>query len=122
MSFTTDNKFGIGIDCTDIHRFESKSTTFLSKVFSRKEIDYCKKKSFPEQHYAGKFAAKEAVIKALTYFNISILPRAIEILNLESGSPYVIISKKLVPELDFKISISHSNIIATAICIVTSYE
>ena len=56
---------GIGVDCVDISRFEDLKAHFIKKVYTRKEIKYCRSKMAPAQHFAGRFAGKEAVIKAM---------------------------------------------------------
>lgn len=60
---------GIGIDATDIPRIANAiaryGDRFLQRVFTEAEIAYCSAKYHPAQHYAGRFAAKEAAMKAL---------------------------------------------------------
>ncbi len=60
---------GIGVDIEDIARFRklpyAKNKSFYGKVFTKKEIAYCLKKPDPYPSFAARFAAKEAVIKAL---------------------------------------------------------
>ena len=62
-------KFAIGIDIVDVNRFSSKKFSenkeFYSKIFTKNEINYCTKFKNPYTHFAGKFALKEAVIKAI---------------------------------------------------------
>ena len=79
----------IGVDCVDINRFTGQGTDFFKKIFTEKEIIYCENKGKPLQHYAGKFAGKEAVIKALHPFGVSLDVGKIEILNDEFGRPVV---------------------------------
>ncbi len=59
---------GIGIDIVQIGRvkrmIEEYGDRFLNRTFTQKEIAYCQGKSRPSQHYAGRFAAKEALMKA----------------------------------------------------------
>ena len=60
---------GIGIDMVEIDRIASMldrhGDSFVSKVFTDEEIAFCADKAKPAQHYAVRFAAKEAVLKAL---------------------------------------------------------
>jgi holo-[acyl-carrier protein] synthase len=60
---------GIGLDATDIPRVERAITRygdrFLHRIFTDAEIAYCASKHRPAPHYAGRFAAKEAAMKAL---------------------------------------------------------
>ena len=62
-------KFGIGIDVIEVNRFSSKKFSeneeFYKKIFTDSEINYCTKFKEPYAHFAGKFALKEAVIKAI---------------------------------------------------------
>lgn len=59
---------GIGIDIVEIKRvrklIKQYSNRFLDRTFTKNEIQYCQNKPNPAQHYAGRFAAKEALIKA----------------------------------------------------------
>ena len=72
----------IGIDCVDISRFK-KSNIMIKKsfrrIFTENEINYCEKKENPAQHFAIRFAGKEAVKKALSGLNIDIALKNIEI-------------------------------------------
>ena len=62
-------KFGIGIDVVSNKRFKklpySKNERFYKKIFQQSEIDYCLKFKNSAEHFAGKFAIKEAVIKSI---------------------------------------------------------
>ncbi len=83
-----------GIDIVEISRFRKAKKkwgkNFLGKIFTKNEIDYSRKRRFQEQHFAARFAAKEAVLKAfgdkLTSINNW---QDIEVLNDKSGRPYV---------------------------------
>lgn len=61
--------YGIGIDLVSITRLDRViqrwGDKFLRRTFTSGEIDYCAAKASPSQHYAARFAAKEAVFKAL---------------------------------------------------------
>jgi holo-[acyl-carrier protein] synthase len=63
------NIIGIGIDATDLHRVaeivERYGERFLRRVFTDGEIAYCTKRRDPVPHLAGRFAVKEAAMKAL---------------------------------------------------------
>lgn len=60
---------GIGIDLVEIDRIERMiekyGDAFLTKVFTPEEIGFCSARAKPAQHYAARFAAKEAALKAL---------------------------------------------------------
>ena len=86
---------GSGIDIVEISRFRKASEkwreNFLNKIFTQNEIDYSKKRRFHSQHFAARFAAKEAVLKAFGDKLSSIRNwQDIEILNDKSGRPYVV--------------------------------
>jgi holo-[acyl-carrier protein] synthase len=98
----------IGIDIVDINRFKNKKYSFLSKVFSKKEISETTKSNI-NQKLAGKWAAKEAAYKAgLKYAN-----KEIEILT-KNNKPFIFINGK---QSSYKVSISHEKRYATAIVI-----
>ena len=113
--------FQTGIDIEEIARFRqkefAKNTRFYERIFSAKEIEYCNKRFDPYVHFAGKFAAKEAISKALN--GIGRLPFfEIEIGNHKDGSPCAHIPKKYREKISaIQISISHTKDIATAVAV-----
>ncbi len=106
---------GVGIDVESIDKFEGLKSSFLDKVFTKKELSDCKKKKNFAESLAGRFAAKEAIrktIKESTPFN------KIEIINEKDGSPKVVfLDKKMKKNYESLISISHTKKIAQAICL-----
>ena len=108
----------IGVDIEDISRFKDKTQDFIERIFTPVEIDYCSKFKNPESHYAARFCAKEAVIKALTPLNISIAEyKQIEVFNDNNKCPKVKILKDLNTKLKIEISISHDKTKAIAFAI-----
>ena len=103
---------GVGVDIESVKRFEESKDNekFLDFIFTKKEIEYCKAKKEPSISFAGKFCAKEAVIKAL---NSKLSPKQIEILNNESGNPLVYINRIL--DQNISCSISHTKEYAIAL-------
>ena len=86
--------FGIGTDIINIKRMEKSikknGNNFINKVFSKNEIIYCKKKKNPFPFYAKRFAAKEALSKALgTGIRKGINFKNIEITNDNFGKPSI---------------------------------
>ena len=86
--------FGIGTDIINIKRMEKSikknGDNFINKIFSQKEILYCKKKKNPFAFYAKRFAAKEALSKALgTGIRKGIKFKNIEITNDDFGKPSI---------------------------------
>jgi len=87
---------GIGSDVLEVARIEAELTngeaSFRDVVFTAEEIAYCERKRSPARHYAARFAAKEAVLKALPDDGQRGLNwRGIEIRNQASGRPCVIL-------------------------------
>ena len=115
-----------GTDIIEIERvkdsIESTDGQFCERVFTEKEIQYCEsKKTQKYQHYAARFAAKEAVFKAISSelknkYDISW--KDIEILNDENGRPYVNINSPIKTIENIDISISHCKQYAVANVIV----
>tara|TARA_B110000438_G_scaffold128381_1_gene124663 strand:+ start:151 stop:498 length:348 start_codon:yes stop_codon:yes gene_type:complete len=112
--------FYIGTDIIKIDRLAklSKDITFLNKIFTQKEIDYCNKYSDIVTHLSGKYAGKEAVKKALLSSNIvkRVSLKDIEILNRSDKSPYVILNSP--KDIICKISISHDGEYALAFTLI----
>jgi len=112
----------IGIDNVDIPRFSKdivSKRNILKKVFTKNEIQYCDKKVHADQHYAVRFAGKEAVIKAFSCYGVRIALNKIEILNKKNGIPFVNILDKNMDNFEIKISLSHSDKTAVAVAIVS---
>lgn len=81
---------GIGVDTVDVERMERKKTdeSFLKVAFTENEILYCKDKAHAAEHFAVRFAAKEALLKALgTGFIGNLDFKQIEIVNNSDGKP-----------------------------------
>ena len=86
--------FGIGTDIVNIKRLEKtlkkNNANFKNRIFSKNEITYCEKKKKPSSYYAKRFAAKEALSKALgTGIRKGINFKDIEILNDNFGKPSI---------------------------------
>ena len=84
----------IGIDIVEIKRLEKTSKkwgkAFLKKVYTQRELDYAFGKRFPYQHLAARFAAKEAIFKALGEVEKDFVGwKNVEILNDPHGKPMV---------------------------------
>jgi holo-[acyl-carrier protein] synthase len=89
------NVLGIGIDATDIPRvaemFARYGDRFLQRVFTDREIAYCTRHRNPAPHLAGRFAAKEAAMKALgTGHACGVLWRDVEVVR-EDGPPRLLL-------------------------------
>jgi len=107
----------IGVDIEEISRFKNKSVEkdaiFLDKIFTKNEIDYAYSKNNFAQHLCVRYCAKEAIVKALSEFKIDdVFYSDIEITNLKNGQPVAKIKK--YPNIEIKISLSHSKTYAVA--------
>jgi holo-[acyl-carrier protein] synthase len=116
---------GLGNDIIEIDRIrqsiERHGQHFLDRLFTQKEQDYCFKFKDPVPHFAGRFAAKEAISKALgTGFGKEVSWQDMEVLGDEKGKPEVYFSeglKKLFSNPKVLLSISHSSSHATAVAL-----
>ena len=100
--------FGIGTDIVNIKRIEkilkNKKSTFKKKIFTESEILYCTNKRNPYSYYAKRFAAKEALSKALgTGINKDISFKNIQVSNDKKGKPYILLKGKTESFLKKKI-------------------
>lgn len=116
-----------GTDIIEIARIKDaiEKEGFKERVYTGKEIEYCESKNIQKyQSYSGRFAAKEAIFKALSTLiedKYKIKWTDFEIINDKEGKPNVqintdIIDKSLIKNID--ISISHCKEYATAVCII----
>jgi holo-[acyl-carrier protein] synthase len=116
---------GIGTDIIEISRvrqsIERHGLHFLNRLFTQQEQDYCYKFQDPVPHFAGRFAAKEAIAKALgTGFGAHLAWHDIQILSDDLGKPTVHISLAAQKQFDnpqILVSISHSTDYATSVAI-----
>ncbi|MAS78154.1 MAG: holo-[acyl-carrier-protein] synthase [Candidatus Marinimicrobia bacterium] len=119
------SEYFIGTDIVSVSRIEKilqqYSDRFKKHVFTDKEKSYCDLKSNPAVHYAGRFAAKEAVKKALYSSSIinSIDFADIEIISNVSGAPEVKLSTQDLKNVFVKVSISHIDELAIAFALVS---
>jgi len=90
----------------------------MEKIFTKKEIEYCCRKANPSQHFAARFAGKEAIIKCFGSMGKKIPFSQIEILKCENDAPIVNMLGNR-GNYDVKLSLSHSGNMAMAFAIVT---
>lgn len=92
-SISLESPHSIGVDIVEIERMRSileRTPRFKVRVFSEEERAYCERTARPECHYAARFAAKEAVLKALgTGFSEGIGVRDVEVALNAKGKPQV---------------------------------
>jgi holo-[acyl-carrier protein] synthase len=86
------NIIGLGLDATDIPRItgtiERYGERFTRRIFTEGEVAYCMRRRVPAIHFAGRFAAKEATMKALgTGHSQGVLWRDVEVVRQRGGPP-----------------------------------
>lgn len=117
----------VGTDIIEVERIQRAiqkySQRFLRKIYTQREIDYCQKRAWPAQHFAGKFAAKEAVQKAIISMgpDIQVPFTQIEIRNDRAGRPFVSLGenlKKQCGNITLELSVSHIKAYATSTAIM----
>lgn len=124
---------GVGtdiIECVRIGRLiDRHGEVFLTRVFTEREISYCQSRKNATEHFAGRFAAKEAVLKCLgTGMARGLCWTEIEVRNEQSGQPKITIqgaTREIARRLrisDFLISISHCRNYATAYATAIGYD
>ena len=120
-------KIRCGTDIIEIDRIKESIETlgekFLKKVYTNNEIQYCESKRAQKyQHYAARFAAKEAVFKAISECltdKFALSSRDYEILNDETGKPVVRITGLDLNNIEnIDLSISHCKQYAVATAVV----
>jgi holo-[acyl-carrier protein] synthase len=121
---------GIGIDMIEPERVAArinKRKGFREYVFSKKEIAYCEKKTNKFEHYAARFAAKEAFLKAIgTGWSKGTAFNEIEIKNDKAGKPEIFFLGQTAKTITgmklgkISVSLSHIKTMASAIVIIES--
>lgn len=118
---------GVGIDIIEIDRIRNSvdkyGEHFLKKIFTKTELEYCLSKVDKYQHLAARFAAKEAIYKALTSgWDKEITWQSIEIKNEPNGMPYAELNGEIKAFLSggkaLKISLSHSRDYVAAVAVI----
>jgi len=116
-----------GVDIVAISRFDAQllsKQAFLNLCFTPMEQQYCLSKANPAQHFAARFAAKEAVIKAFSGLDLYLERNKIEICNKEDGRPYLrfYTDNENILRLKTDISLSHSETSSIAFVIIYTNE
>lgn len=120
-------KVKCGVDIIEISRIkesiENIGDSFLNRVYTKREIDYCESRGKSKyEHYAARFAVKESVFKAISEMvedKYSITWKDIETLNDEQGRPKVeilLVKNSKIENID--VSISHCKEYAIANVVV----
>lgn len=119
---------GLGTDMIEVERVAAKigkESGFRELVFSKNEIAYCESKANKYEHYAARFAAKEAFFKALgTGWRNGTAFNEIEITHDEQGKPGLVLLGQTAGIIDemkiskISVSLSHLKTIASAVVII----
>ena len=120
--------FGIGTDIIECPRIgkmiEQHGELFLRRVYTEREIRYCQSRKHAIEHFAGRWAAKEAILKCLgSGWRRGLCWTDMEVRNDPAGKPQVLMcggAKDLAQSLrisDIYLSISHCRAYATAYAI-----
>lgn len=114
---------GIGIDIIEIQRIKKamgRNEKLIYRIFTQSEIDYCCSKKDPYPHFAARFAAKEAVAKAL---KMPLVWKEVEVVNEKHGNIIPQLygkSQQILGDRNILISISHSRDNAVAVAVLMS--
>ncbi len=119
------NVLGIGTDIVECPRIgrmiEQHGEIFLRRVFTEREIRYCQARKHAIEHFAGRWAAKEAILKALGTSTIGVVARTdLEVRPQPTGPPRVLVRGALRDAAavrgvaDILVSIAHCRTYATA--------
>ncbi len=115
---------GVGIDIVKVprikHLVDKWESRFLERVYTESELDYCLTNRRKHEHLAGRFAAKEAVLKA---FGVKLPWKSIEVLSESNGRPVALVgSDKAIgySEENLHISITHIEDYALAMAVLES--
>jgi len=119
--------YSVGIDLTDIERvkkdLERWGEKFVMRILGDEERIIYRQKQDKVKFVAGRFAAKEAVMKALgSFFDSGVYPINIQILNDLYGKPYVHLDddvRERILDKEIKVSITHERKMAAAVAIMT---
>lgn len=121
---------GIGVDIVEIARLDAaiqrQGQRFLDRCFLPGEQEYCNQQHLPARAYAARFAAKEAVAKALgTGFGAHLEWLSVEVRRKATGEPFVVLlgigaeTAKSMGVTDVFLSLSHSEHYAVANVVAT---
>src|SRR5437773_1947474 len=123
--------FGIGIDTIEVPRIartiEEYNNQFLNRIFTTDEIRYCNWRKYSAEHFAARFAAKEAFAKAIgTGIRKGFIWREVEVTNEFSGKPVIVLQGTMIEKVkkivtsDYQIlvSLTHTKTMAEAIVMI----
>jgi holo-[acyl-carrier protein] synthase len=120
--------FGIGIDTIEVERIaraiETYGDQFVKRIYSDDEIAYCKNRPHTAEHFAARFAAKEAYAKAIgTGVRKYFIWKEVSVARHSYGRPYIVLSERMQEvarritksEIAIQLSLTHTKNVAEAI-------
>ena len=120
----------VGVDLVDVAAFEARFAgreAALAEIFTDGELGYCRRQPRPWPHLAARFAAKEALLKALTSGLTGAMQwRDIEVTRDPAGTPGLAVSGATAEALQHRklaagsVSLSHTSSVAIAVVVVVS--
>ena len=119
-----------GVDIVSVERLEEAAlrhgNRFLNRIFTPEERAYCESKRYKFEHYAARFAAKEAMMKAMEIRRKNRFRfREIEVVRRPTGKPEIWISPEsqrrfgLPPNIQIELSMSHERKYAVSFVVLT---
>jgi holo-[acyl-carrier protein] synthase len=117
---------GIGVDLCEVDRMRAalaRTPTLRERVFTDAEQAYCEARQDPTERYAARFAAKEAVLKAMGLGLGACGWRDIEVGRAESGAPFVVLRARALELADergirtWRLTMTHTHRVAEAIAV-----
>ncbi len=117
---------GIGVDIVDVKRMkealDAQGNALMKKMFTEREVAYCKSKKNSHEHFAARFAAKEAVSKAMkTGWSGKFRWKDVEVVNERSGEPRIILYghvATILKKSSVHLSLSHTNTTVVAFVVI----
>ena len=126
ISRTLSLPIGCGVDVVELSRFRQAikrgGASFLRRVFTKQEEAYARaRRRTTLLHLAGRFAAKEAVIKAVSQLDPTrtLAMNQVEVRNDAVGRPHIVLHDRQQGRVKVHASLSHVNTVAVASAIVT---
>jgi holo-[acyl-carrier protein] synthase len=120
---------GVGVDLCDVVRMREvlgRTPGFARRVFTEDEREYCDRKRDPAERYAARFAAKEAVLKAMGLGIGACGMRDIEVVRASSGAPSLALHRRALPLAaergitGWLLTLSHTDTLAIAQVVAVS--
>ncbi len=120
---------GVGVDILEIARMEralKRTPHMKTRLFTKEEQEYCDKSGWPAEHYAARFCAREAVLKALsTGFSQGVGWQDVSVTRDESGRPRALLKGRAkeiaqeqgIQEVALSLSHTHELAIANVVCV-----